>query len=290
MARWGVQGNWPQDPVIGPNPVVPLAFDPPTFIETPDCQRMPWGERPGWTPYTWRMFGVPAPFPQLGEVANTPAALELAEQQHRVTFPANHPERIRYWDRFRCIDIPPDALELGGTAWELTRVHLQKFGAGVVERVGTVFEDITALDDDGDPLFSFGVLDGLRPCVFPLLHPQPGVAPLSVEWRAIATEMPTSSTIQGSAMPPFIVAASPVVIPPDREVLQRWNDMRQGYAVRWADLLQYLTGENVIVRLIVILSGEPDRWRIRVGGRLSGFWNSAGARGVALDAATRRTF
>lgn len=270
-------GNFPNTPVVGPPVGVPLDFDPLTFIETPDYQRLGF-DRPGWAPFMARTTGTGYP---------TPAPLSLLEHAYKRSIPTASAEAIRYFDSMQCIDIPPSQISPTGTVWELARVHLQKFGTGVIERLATIFEDVTALDDEGEPLFSFGPLDGVRPCIFPIQHPDPDGGRLFVEFRLIATEIP--SFADRAVVPPFLAGASPGVIPAVPNLRPPWNDLRQGYIVRWADLLQYLVGENVYVRLLATFSGETDRWRLRVGGRLGGYWNSAGPLGVALDTATRRT-
>ena len=279
-------GDWPRQPVIGPPARVPLAFDPNTFIETPDYQRMGPGAGPG-DPYIWRFWGWPYPRLMTREQS---AKLERARLvQHRLTLPADSPERIRYFDELRCIDIDPGDIQESGTAFELVRVHLQKFGTGIVERLATVWDDVTALDEDGDPIFSFGPFLGTRPCRFPLVHPDPAAGELAVEFRLLVTEVPDFADTQSVGLPAYVGPASPFAIPADDNLRTPWRDNRQGYVVRWADLLQYVTGLHSLARMWVILSGQPDRWRIRMGGRLSGYWNSAGPMGVALDQATRRT-
>ena len=277
--------DWPRDPVIGPPVIQPLAFDPPTFIETPDYQRSGVHVGPR-SPYMWRTFGRPYPTLMTSAQRRQQANRRLA--QHKLTFPADSPERIRYYDELRCLDLPPQSLTPQGTAFELVRVHLQKFGTGVVERMATIFEDVTALDAGGNPIFSFGSLIGLRPCIFPLQHPDPAAGTLSLQFRLIVSELPDVSRALGNAAPyqgPVPVAA----IPPDENMRPPWTELRQGYVVRWADLLQHVTGLNAHVRLWGVFFAQTNRWRLRVGGRLSGYWNSAGRMGVALNNATRRT-
>ena len=273
-------GNFPRTPEIGPAVFVPIAFDPITWIETPEYQKLSPREGPG-APYMLRSYGTTYP---------TESKPSILEEQHVRTFPANSAERIRYFDEFVCSDIPPDQITTTGTAFELTRVHLQKYGTGVISRIAIVFDDVTALDAAGDPLFQFGPLDGQRPCRWPLVSPDPAGGTLAVEFRLLATEVPSFSVNPTGGFPVRAFGIPVSSIPADRQIRQPWTDMRMGYITRWADLLQYVSGENILARLFVTFVGLPNRWRIRIGGRLGGFWNSAGSRGVALDAATRRTY
>lgn len=270
--------GWPGAPVIGPPVVQPLAFDPPTFIETPEYQKLGL-EGPG-SRYLWRTYGIPFPTETVD--------VRFLDRGFERTFPASDPERLRYFDEVRCLDIDPAAIKLTGTSFELVRVHLQKYGAGVVERLVTIFDDVLALDGNGDPLFDFGPLLGLRPCRLPLVHPDPAAGTLAMEFRLLVTEVPGVSVRQGAGFPGYQGPVPPSSIPADVMLRTSWRDLRYA-GTRFADLLQYVTGANALVRLWVTFFAQPDRWRIRVGGRLGGYWNSAGRLGVARRSATQRT-
>jgi hypothetical protein len=272
--------GWPHFPVIqGGWLSQPLDFDPPTFIETPDYQRM--GHVTHGSRYLWRRFGIPFP----SAVVDTDFAASTA----KLVNPEGDPERIRYFDEMRCLSIDPRVLATTGTAFELVRVHVQRYGAGVVERLGTIFGDVTALDDDGEPLFSFGPLSGFRPCIFPLPHPDPQAGVLAVQFRLVVTGVPASSKGPTAGFPPYQGPIPVAAIPADQNMRPPWSDLRQGYLVRWADLLQYVTSQNALIRLFGVYFAQPNRWRLGVGGRISGYWNSTGPLGVARDNATQRT-
>jgi len=279
-------GDFPHDPIVGPPARVPIAFDPPTFLETPDYQRSGIREGPG-SPYFWRDYGWP--YPILMDAAQRKAAADRRLSSHRHVLPADTPERIRYWDELRCVDLPPQRLVTTGTAFELVRVHLQKFGTGVVERISTIFDDVTALDGEGVPLFSFGPLPGNQPCILPLAHPDPAAGVLAVQFRLVVSELPDFSLGITAGVPPYQGPLPPAAIPSDENLRPPWSELRQGYDVLWSDLLQHVVGVDCLVRLWIIVFAQPNRWALRVGGRLAGYWNSAGRLGVALDAATRRT-
>lgn len=270
--------RWPYDPVIGPPVVHPLAFDLLGDIETPEYQKL--GNETIGAPYLLRQYGIDFP-----TVAVDP---EFLADAYVRTFPASSPERLRIFDELRCVDVDPAALAVTGTAIELVRTHVLKYGAGVVERIATIFDNVVALDANGDPLFFFGSLTGERPCIFPLQHPDPAAGTLSVEFRLLVTEVPDNSRGPLAGFPPYQGPVPPSAVPADSNLRPPWRDLRQGYTTLWSNLLQYVTGESALVRLWVIFSAQPDRWRLRVGGRLSGYWNQAGPMGRALDNATRR--
>lgn len=272
--------GWPHFPTIqGGWLSQPLDFDFPTSIETPDYQRLgivTYGSR-----YFWRRFGVPFP----SEVREP----DLEDDASKFVNPEADPERIQYFDQMRCLELNPDDLATTGTAYELVRVHVRRFGAGVVERLATIFGSVTALDEQGDPLFDFGPLLGLRPCVFPIAHPDPAGGVLAVQFRLLVTGVPSFSERPNAGFPPYQGPIPTAAVPVDRSLRPPWSDLRHGYVVRWADQLQYVTSENALVRLFGIYFGNPGRWRLRVGGRLAGWYNAAGRLGVARANATRRT-
>lgn len=268
--------GFPFGPIVGPGIHVPLAHDPPSFIATPDIQRQGPGPRllkrtygGNWLPWTARPVN--------------PVLLS-----HKRVTPASDPERLAYWDVSRCIDVDPAVLSPVGVAFDLVRKHLQKNGAGVVQRLATMFPSVVALDGGGLPIFNFGNLDGSNPCPFPLQHPDPAGGTLDVQFRLVATHVPNYTDAPGAGFPAMLVAAAPQAAPTDELIIAPWNDLRQGYLTRWADELQYITGQNVLVRLIAIYFALPNRWRLRVGGRLSGFWSPVGRRGAALHHAISR--
>jgi len=271
------------DPVVGPGVTSPLAFDLLADLETPEWQKLGY-ETQAWCPYSMRYWGVEWP----ASIAATPARVEL-ERGYTYTFPGLHPERIVYGDRLRCVDVPPATLAVAPQVWELARIDLAGYGLGTIERIGTVFDEITALDAQGAALLTFGNLNGERPCLSSLTHPDPLVLdPLLWAFRLVVTDVPEFFDDTLQILPPLV--AAPLSDVDGVDLVEPWADLRNGFAFDWSDHKQYLTPRHQVARLLVVLSGTPDRWRITVGGRLSGYFQAAGFAGAAARAAVTRTY
>lgn len=286
---------WGSMPQVGPGVLNPLAHGFPWEIETPDIQREGIGEL-----VTFRMWGFPVghipaelrdehgrikppvqwpEIPPWGIGDHTPLLDDYDKHQN----PAESVEVVRSFDVQRCIDVDPAAITPAGVAFELVRYPIGTSSVGIVERVPTMFE-VTALDGQGDPLFTFGSTNGERPCVSSLVHPTVGVGALTWQWRIVATHNPTQS------QPAVVPLAGPVTL---RQVLgvpliPSWTDLRYGNVARWGDRNQVVVPARTMVSYWVILFGASDRFRVNVGSRLAGYWQSAGRLGQARDAATAR--
>lgn len=287
-----IAGAWPDDPVVGPGGHVPLAFDFPLEIETPDYQRVGLGESPGWSPYTQRMYWSPFPWGPGKAPAGfkvRPITPEQFAAEFRARFPDQSPERVEYRDAQRCVDV--DGSLLSPTvfrAWELARIPFLQFAIGIIERIATQLE-VTALDvTTGDPIFTYSGLNGEDPCLDQLVHPDPAVAnPLRFGWQLVATGAATLGAGDGQpTYPPLVVAGADIV---RGAIVETWADMRNGYATFGViGEKQYLANSHQLMRLFARFSGDPNVWQIRVGGRLSGFSQAAGPTGAALQSANQR--
>ena len=274
MMRIPPDDGYPDSPLIGPGGHLPLAYDPTDDVETPDAQKLFPTEGVG---VLARLYGerYPAGF----------AEPTMLEEGYRRVNPGSTPERIRYFDVQRCEMIAEGQITAAGTGFELTRVHLQKFGLGAIERIVTPFESVTALDGAGEPVFDWGPV-GERACQFPLQHPDPAAGMLAIEFRLVVTGIPDNSSQSTAGLPALQVGVPVDQIRPDN-LIPPWADMRYG-GQTLSDQLKYLVGDDVIVSLVLILRGLPDRWRVHATGRLAGHWISAGPSGAAHHDAIRR--
>lgn len=193
-------------------------------------------------------------------------------------------EIVRRIDIQRCIEVDPDQITPAGVAFELVHWRVPVGAVCVLEQIPTIWDDVSAIDDDGEAFFSYAGLNGERLCRSELQHPDPAISE-PLRWRFHLTftddpsrEAPTvipDMTYLGPVLPAEI-QGHPITPP--------WSDARYGANNRWAELQQFLAPSSSIVRFWVTLSGPVDRFRVRVGARLGGFVQHGGRRGAALDA------
>ena len=275
-------------------PTGPLVHNPPAAIETPDIYRVGVGQL-----QTFRRWGYPVGYipPMLARHAPVtwPASEswgignnsdELNEWDKHQN-PANAAERINYIDVQRCVNVDPADIVTTGVAFELVHTQIPSAAVGVIERVPQIFEEVTALDDQGDPLFTFANLGGFSPCIREVVHPDPAVVtPLTWRFLITQTTVPYRGAPQGAPsgyegpIIPALVGGQPILGP--------WSDIRYGDSHRYGDNVDLVANARTLVRYWVILFGPSDRFRVKVGGRLAGYWQQGGRYGAALDGATRR--
>lgn len=198
--------------------------------------------------------------------------------------PYSSSEIVRRLDIQRCIAVDPNAIVTTGVAFELAHWRVPASAVLVLEQIPTIFDDVTALDDQGIPLFAYGSINGERLCRSELVHTDPAVIePLTWEFHLTYTDDPDNTSLGlanemaylGPVLPQEILGNA--ISPP-------WTDLRYGSNNRWAEMQQFLAPSSVIVRYWIVLRGPQDRFRVRVGTRLGGFWQLGGRRGAALDA------
>ena len=194
-------------------------------------------------------------------------------------------ERIRPYDVQRCVDINPALINSDpGVLYELANIRIPAGAIGIIEDVPTIFDDITAIDTDGTELYTYGNLNGLRPCLNEIVHPDPAVTE-RLTWRFHLTYSnapylgPQRGTYMGPDLPSQISG---------RAILPPWEDMRNGINNRWAAEKQCQAPASSIVRIWVHITGPVDRFRVRVGARLGGYYQFAGRKGAALQNALVR--
>lgn len=261
-------------PLAWPGGRAPLWVDGPASAQIPELFRSrlqrQWGYPPPgatWPPPTWG-------------IGNENAENEAYD---RHTAPSDASEVIRSIDVQRCVTVDPATIATTGTAFELVRItNVPAAAAAVIERVPTMWT-ATALDDAGNPALVYGRINGERPCLRELVHPDPAVAPLRWSYRITQTHMPT----HGAPVTPYL-GPIPSLAVPGADIISPWPDMRYGHASTWGDRQQLVVRPETQVRFFVVLSGPADRYRVEVGARLAGYWQLGGRRGAALHGAITR--
>lgn len=277
-------------PLIGPGAVGPLQYHPAEASQTPEIMRMGVGRL-----VTFRQWGLPTGYiptelatqaiwkwargpDQEWGVGQETAQLDAPEQ---FDSPASAAEVLHEYDVQRCIDINPGAIVATGVAFELLRETVPNGSVSVLQYYPTTLE-VDALDENGDAIFTYSQLNGEEPCRSRVVHPDPLVGLLTWQWRITTTH----NAAQGTS-PALVVGAAPGAVPGD-DIVQPWTDLRNGNQQWWPDRRQHPVMSRTIIRYFVALFGPPDRYRVRVGGRLGGYWQIAGRRGAAVRSATER--
>lgn len=215
------------------------------------------------------------------------ATSTMLDDVDKLARPTSASEAIQKFDVQRCVDVPASVITPGGVAFELIHQLSPSGGMMVLEDVPTIFDEVTALDENGVEVFSYGGLNGVRPCLNVLQHPDVSVGPLRWRFALVWTDAPTL-TVGSSA--PDLAYQGPVspqsvfghyIIPP-------WDDLRMGINAILSNRQQFLVTSSVIARYWIVLTGPVDRYRVRVGARLGGFNQLAGRKGAALEAAMVR--
>lgn len=278
-------------PLIGPGALGPLQYHPAEATQVPEIMRMGVGRL-----VTFRQWGLPVgyiPLPEASEAlwkwAKGPNQVwgmgrETAQldEFEKYDAPAAAAEVIHEFDRQRCLPNISANIEFAGRAYELTRFDLPTASVGVLEYIPTSMR-VEALNEAGEAIFSYSKINGEDPCINQLIHPTPGVTQLRWEWRIVTTH---NSGI-AIDVEDLLANIPPGSIPGDN-IVEPWNDMRNGHASRNPDRRQHPVLPRMMIRYFVVLFGEPARWNIEIGARLGGYWQIAGRRGVAVDSATRR--
>lgn len=216
------------------------------------------------------------------------ATSTILDDVDKLARPTAASEAIDKFDVQRCVEVAASDITLDGVAFELVRQSSVSGGMMVLEDLPTIFDEVTALDEFGVDIFTYGGLNGSRPCLNELIHPDINVTePLRWTFALVWTDDPTFSTdidslsmaLQGPVSPSRIIG---------QHILPRWNDMRMGTDTDWAQHQQFLVTSSAIARYWIVLTGPTDRFRVKVGARLGGFNQLAGRKGAALDAALVR--
>ena len=212
----------------------------------------------------------------------------IADRVDKLARPTAASEAIQKFDTMRCVDVSASQINPGGVAFELIHQLSVSGGMMVLEDIPTIFDEVTALDANGVEMFTYGGLNGIRPCLNELIHPDVSVTePLRWRFALVWTDAPTFTT--GSSAPDLAYSGA---VRPDsvfgQHILAPWSDMRMGVDALWSNRQQLLVTSSAIARYWVVLTGPTDRFRLRIGARLGGFNQLAGRKGAALDAALVR--
>lgn len=208
----------------------------------------------------------------------------IFDYRNQFSQPYSSAESIRRIDVQRCVDVDASLITPAGVAFELVHWRAPAGSVVVLEQIPTMFDEVTALDDQGVEFYSFGSLNGERLCRNQLVHPDPLVTvPLTWTFHITFSDDPSRNV---PSVNPEMAYRGPV--PPaevsGQSITPPWSDARYGSQNRWAENQQFLAPSSVVVRYWVVLKGPVDRFDVRVGARLGGFFQSGGRRGAALDA------
>lgn len=193
-------------------------------------------------------------------------------------------ETVRPYDVQRCVEIAASEITPAPLAWELVHVRIPSGSLCVIEDIPTIFDEVTALDGAGVAILTYAGLNGERLCLDELVHPDPLVTE-PLRWR-FHLEYIGDSYLQGTQLA-YVGPVSPDQLV-GQQILPSWNDIRYGADNRWGESKQCLAPGQSIVRVWIEITGPTDRFDVRVGARLGGFWQFGGRRGSALENATIR--
>lgn len=237
-----------------------------------------------------RSWGVQLRWPR----AKLADAMAIA---HRETYPYDQNEHVTWVEPINVVEqiTPASTVGLATTplAWELVRTDVSVFGTFILEKIATYLA-AQALDSAGAPVgapFVTGITTDPF-LVNPIPHPEVGVGGLQFAWGLIQDQQPLMHA--GDTLPPaFAVGAVPNSIPvgyPIPGIPPLWADLRYAWGTTYTEEHHIvLGGGNSLLRLFAFLSSSsPDRWAVKPGGLLAGYWQAAGRLGAALNAASRR--
>lgn len=197
-------------------------------------------------------------------------------------------EIIRKFSVQRCVQVQSAQIVPAGIAFELVHWTIPAGSVGVIESIPVIWSDVTALDQNAVPVFTYAGLNGEDLCLDELVHPDPLVLE-NLTWRFHLTYTDSPSRDLPSAVSPLTYRAA---IPPDhiggQNILPPWSDARYGHAEQWGQFEQYLFPSSTVIRYWIVLFGPTGRFRVRVGARLGGFWQLGGRRGSALESVLTR--
>lgn len=212
--------------------------------------------------------------------------LAALECDHVFTSPADHPERVRWLDcaKYLDVDLVRWASMPAGITYEVAR--LEAPGAGLL-RVETIATYLRITVGETTTLFagsdSANVDTVTEPFPFPFTVAN---LPLTWEWDIVEEMMAdTSDAPQWAAG-----VTRQEAVPATAALRGPWTDNRYAWGSDWTTGHQHTIGGRAMVRLFVTLRyGAPGSLgAVRVGGGLRGFAQLAGQRAAALQNNTLR--
>ncbi len=208
--------------------------------------------------------------------------VQQLDLRNQYSEPSASSEAIQYLDVQRCIDVAASDIVPTGVAFELVHWRLPAGAVLILEDIPTMFDTVFALDGAGIPLLQYEELNGERLCLDALVHPDPAVTvPLTWRFQINYTADPSTSFPTPLMDLAYRGPVSPTEIG-GNTVLPGWNDMRNGSQNIRAASRQYTIPAGSVVRYWVTFFGPTDRFSLRMGARISGFWQSGGRFGAAL--------
>lgn len=215
------------------------------------------------------------------------AVSTVMDATDQISHPYSASETIRAFDVQRCVDVSADIIVPTGVAFELVHQTVPTGAIGVIEDWPTIFAEVTALDENEVELFTYGNLNGEELCRDEIVHVDPTVT-VPLTWR-FSLDYSDMSSLNGQDLR-YLGPVLPSELSGGRAILPSWRDLRAGSNNRWAANKQCLVPAGSIARIWVELFGPVDRFVVRIGARLGGFWQFGGRRGSALlNATIRRT-
>lgn len=219
------------------------------------------------------------------------------------TYPATHPERVRWVESQRFHDTAPLQWRQNGavldTCFEVARLPTTSAGLAVVEEVDTYIR----IDNGAGPVTRI-LVAGVRsdfltagapqqgasitdPFPFPL---QIGPGVLTVRWQLVHQWVDETAS-RGVAW--AVNVPERQAVPSTYQPRPPWRDNRYGWGGRVGRDKQWEFEGYGLVRLFCTLTVTPSgaNWSqtvIRVGGGLKGYWQLAGRDAVAARNATHR--
>jgi hypothetical protein len=279
----GERENYLLNPSVG-NPFV--YEDPLQFVDEKfDAEQMSIG-----TNIQWPRAGFPIPTAVEASRPGwglSPKSTDL-DGLDQFNQPESASEIINEVDKQRCINVTSDQIIPAGQAFELVHWVVPVGSVGVIERLPHIFEEVTALDAGGVPIFTYGGLNGENPCLGGIAHPDPVVG-FPLTWRFHITRTDMASLEDPSTASPlrYVGPVSPDSIS-GYNVLPPWRDLRYGTLSQFSTDTQYVLPASIVIRYWVVLFGPQNRFTVRIGGRLGGYWQLGGRKGAALSNATIR--
>ncbi len=211
------------------------------------------------------------------------------DDRNQYSSPISSSEIVREFDVQRCVEVQPGELLPTGVTYELAHWRLPSGAVMILEDIPTIFDDVTAYDELGVPYHSYGSINGERLCRNELVHPDPLVTqPLTWQFSLTWTDDPSRNapsslpdlTYRGPVLPAEILGQH--ITPP-------WRDLRYGNLnAAWSHNKQFIAPSSVVVRYWVTLTGPTNKFRVRVGARIGGFWQLGGRKGSALASVLTR--
>lgn len=288
--------QWGRTPVVWTGVAGPQSANFPSQVQTPDVQRTGAGSLAYL--HMWGFPVIPLPglynAPQRMWINNGQKAdvryWGMSDESRDFDDPDKHDnpqyasERVRQYDVMGCVEVLAGDIVPTGVLYELCRYRVPTQSLGVIEETPTELR-VSALNADGEEVFSYSDTNGQQPCRRELIHPDPLVTlPLTWNWMITQSDIPGFSSTEESSM---LRGVLPSALEGEH-LITPVPDLRFGNRILHSPSQQIYIDPRKRVRYWVLLKGPVGRFRVRAGARLTGYWQSGGRQGAALASALRR--